>query len=717
MSDVEPHPKVGCPPNCNSNITFFRRETSLTGETRYGSLPLRPEEYVSDDGSTISTFSLSSDGRRNNIRRVPVAFMVLWPLIVGVVWLSQFNRHPQPDTTKKSVSSFGHEIMMYGKSNHNKHVIDLLDDDDVNSHNSIDMWDAIGSWGINHPRQIRLWAAKNGGNDPVSFPHDITFAQIAALLVPAYFKASLDSCVSTIVPAPTNEDRTVTSTSVLPGEVWVLRKTILKTRDLFDVFSPVYPKHTKNHHISKEDEEGDMKKVSELWRALRTFLANGYRLIGAFQDLDHAQIMYTPEQLLDFQQQVWAWNTGFLTFVEENMEHIFQFLSFPCGKEVNKKTKHGHCRYAHHHVSHLFWGTTPEKDMPFGSVDKAKHVLAKLGNIQLKRAETYLIESLTYEYVLNSTQATVPPYQFSKRRLFDELLEGETIHDENDESETDKSEEDRGVFVNVQEIYHNVRKELRSFLDELAIFGDLLLPDTYVIPEILRDSNSVAKTAAHSYDPVVKIRIDQAVKVLETTRTVLGDLNDEYAAHAYYQEYDMYPDEQLKLQISVEAKWKHFRKWQEDNDLVGKMRFLRDVMMHPDRKWTLSPSASPSPTSNPSESPTTTTSPTSSEPTGSPTTANPSSSEPTLSLTKSPASPSPTSEPTESSTTTASPTSSEPTVSTTTATPSSGEPTLSPTKIPATNKHTSMGPLISPQTNQTSSELITQYSTGEQMTV
>jgi hypothetical protein len=448
---------------------------------------------------------------------------------------------------------------------------------------------------------------------PISLPSNITFGDLAAFMLPTYFQACINSCTSTIIPSVIDE--TTTSTSVMPGEVAVLRKTILKTRDLFDVFSPVYPENTltwktwssssfRSHFdreyyirmgstphdkvvlLEKEVRLGEDFAEEDLWRTLRKLLADGYRLIGEFQDLDHAHIAYTPSQLAEYQQEVWAWRVGFTTFAETNRRHIFSYLSLPC-EEQGRKSRHSHCQHAHSHVSHLFWGTTSVHDLPNGNLDKAKHALAKLGNAQLKRAESYLCDALSYEYVLNSTKA--------------EISTSSPHHHRNDDAEKGESEEEGGGIINVQEIYHNARKELRSFLDELVIFGDLLLPGSSAIPEILK-VETTATTAAAARDPALKILIDQAVGALETTRKMLGDLNDDFSAYEWYKQWNVYPEEQSILQTSIEARWKRFREWQEEVDLLSKLEFLRGVMMHPDLTWTLNPSASRSPGDAPSPS-------------------------------------------------------------------------------------------------------------------
>ena len=343
---------------------------------------------------------------------------------------------------------------------------------------------------------------------PISFPSNITFGDLAAFMLPTYFQACINSCTSTIIPSVIDE--TTTSTSVMPGEVAVLRKTILKTRDLFDVFSPVYPEnnltwktwssssfrshfdrgdyirmgstpHDKIVLLEKEVRLGEDFAEEDLWRTLRKLLADGYRLIGEFQDLDHAHIAYTPSQLAEYQQEVWAWRVGFTTFAETSRRHIFSYLSLPC-EEQGRKSRHSHCQHAHSHVSHLFWGTTSVHDLPNGNLDKAKHALAKLGNAQIKRAESYLRDALSYEYVLNSTKA--------------EISTSSPHHHRNDDAEKGESEEEGGGIINVQEIYHNARKELRGFLDELVLFGDLLLPGSSAIPEILKVETTATTAAA-----------------------------------------------------------------------------------------------------------------------------------------------------------------------------------------------------------------------------
>ncbi len=475
-----------------------------------------------------------------------------------------------------------------------------------------------------------------------SLPSDITFADLAGMMLPIYFQKTVRLCISTITPATINhtsfdEGSNVTTTSisrttsVMPGDVFKLRKTMLKTRDMLDVFSTVYSTQSSLDDYSDEkhndallimnfepwkkvDEEGegifesnyrnsgmdDTKRISDaeqqngrrmrhheirpkikdLWYTLRKFLDRGYTLIGDFQDLDHAKIMHSSAQLAQYQLKVWQWCDEFMTYVTENRRLISLYLSLPCKTRKEKKNKQQHqCRYVHSHTSHLFWGSLHSKrDLPDGNVDKATHVLGRLGYMQLGRAQAYLVDVLTREHVI-STMTT---------------KSGDDAQDEAEDSENE-----------VHETYHNLRKELRSFLDELDLFGDLLLPNSSIVPEIVSDRFSAVEegqpvlvspsssptaqtptsspttqtptsspTFLSSTSTLVHVQTDLAVDVLRNVRNILGDLNDSYVAYAKYVEWDEYLKERLELQQVVETQWGQFRAWAQDVDLTGKLNFL-----------------------------------------------------------------------------------------------------------------------------------------------
>ncbi|KAL9184714.1 hypothetical protein ACHAXT_012684 [Thalassiosira profunda] len=410
----------------------------------------------------------------------------------------------------------------------------------------------------------------------------MSFADLAAALIPPYFQMTVDLCASTIVPARAN-GTDISTTSVMPGDVYLLRKTMLKTRDLFDVFSPVYAKHSSlddywgsagGRHVSwgsiqrfqlmmESDDAGRHSKASkkremlestrthgekdtefdDLWKVLRHHLAMGYRLIGEYQDLDHAHIKYNSDQLADYQLQVWQWYDDFQSFVEENRQHISLYLSLPCKKKHPTSSRNVRCRHDHSHSSHLFWGNITSLELPDGNRDGATTVLGRLGISQLKRAGLYLEEALTYEHVLIGL---------------------------------DDADTTAAVSSGVHEVYHNLRKELRSFLDEVVLFGELLLVGTALVPEIEKGADGGARNA--TVDEAIKGRIEEALAKLRRARKLLGDLNDDFVAHSAYVEWNEYPEERARLRVTVEARWGYFGTWAAEAELASEMQFLIEVL-------------------------------------------------------------------------------------------------------------------------------------------
>jgi hypothetical protein len=400
---------------------------------------------------------------------------------------------------------------------------------------------------------VEIVSQQSNGAAPLIDPN-ISFASLASIMLPTYFQTTLELCKSTILPNQSEKKSKSNKLSYLDGEtttvtpdaVFELRKQMLKTRDLLDVFSTVYPpipqrnghkgdlgfetrdvmwamdeelnltlesdqkRHSKRHrekqrgvlgrHRGRYREERSSEERrhrehdtrenegADLWKTIRKFLDGGYTIIGDFQDLDHANIDYTPEQLADYQKVVWQWHVGFVTFAERNYLDIMRYLSYPCPKEEESNSKSGKrrkesrplpqpCQYSHSHSSHLFWGGTRRKDLPDGNQVRARVALGRLGNEQLERAQMYLNMLWTKESVISKADVDEPiekemasRHDNGKQRKSTDGLDAPV-----------KEKEDE----NVHEVYHNLRKELRSFLDEVDVFGTLLVPDTMVQPELI----------------------------------------------------------------------------------------------------------------------------------------------------------------------------------------------------------------------------------------
>jgi hypothetical protein len=259
-------------------------------------------------------------------------------------------------------------------------------------------------------------------------------------------------------------------------------------------------------------------------------------LIGDFQDLSHAKVKYTPERLHNYQGQVLNWKEEFVGFVAQNHEGIMDYLSHACPDTTEKQAQQlslaninvsqSHreergekrnipkCSYSRSKSSHLFWNYTPSSKLPDGNIDPATSVLAQLGSAQLNRALVYLSQALAAEHVVG----------------------------------------DEAVNKDVHELYHNLRKEIRSFLDSVDLFGRLLFPD---------------KSFEQHYEDI---------SLLKKTKKLLGDLNDEVVAYSKYLEWNEYPEEQLQLKSYITSDWGDFRRWAQDVDLSDKLYSLADAM-------------------------------------------------------------------------------------------------------------------------------------------
>lgn len=625
------------PPNSRSQNYDEENDDDQDERMQYNNYGTIPAGYFVESGDYVSSSSPSSSSedsreyyppskRDNSTRnRYLKSFFIAFCAVSlsAVIWVPLLEEQPPSSTSSSQVHSD------YSKSSKNppawlyfrtRHRYDEEDDDnytDDSSSSSEDEYPVRDSYhhfyrsdGFNNSSELsEQGMTKSGGDmrgnqsqsmEPTiignfsSIPANTSFADLAAILLPPYFQTTVSLSASTIIPstilkeggdgdASSDQGRgkgitlRVNTTSVMPGEVYQLRKQMLQTRDLLDVFSPVYSKHSslvdyedeasrmkrlswgKGGHkfelklesdrhgkagkkgestsTSREDDDDENKSTAEikdLWRILRKFLDDGYQLIGEFQDLDHARIMYTPEQLAEYQLQVWQWYFEFDQFIEEHGDHISLYLSLPCRKK-HPRSRHARCRHSHSHSSHLFWGAASKDELPDGNKDMGSSVLMRLGRSQLKRAHRYLKQSLKYDHVI-STNST----------------ENNTFH----------------------EHYHNARKELRSFLDEVTLFGHLIVPGSSIVPEISRTAPIDQNPEPPSPE---QEQTSKSLSVLKQARKFLGDLNDDYVAYTVYLEWDEYIEEQLRLHEAVEAQWQNFQVWVQEAELFAKIQFLIDI--------------------------------------------------------------------------------------------------------------------------------------------
>mmetsp|Transcript_40747 Transcript_40747/g.85599 ORF Transcript_40747/g.85599 Transcript_40747/m.85599 type:complete len:736 (+) Transcript_40747:73-2280(+) len=614
MSDriVWPPEDGSWPPNTTQNVGDNDQEIYHN----YGSISA---EYFDGSECYISSSPSSSDSsgsrehyhrrhnaskRRRYVQSLSAAFFAV--SLSAVIWVPLLQ-HQQYEATVEHSSDTRSKppAWLYFKQ---RHKYDEEDDDYVDSSSqgypfsdsyrhfyktdgSNNGSDSNSLKGIKDSKEHTQSVDRIGIGNFSSIPDNISFADLAAVMLPPYFQKAVVLCASTITPAEIQSDKNgspfdkaedeshrqrVNTTSLMPGEVYLLREQMLKTRDLLDIFSPVYFKHSsldnyedeasRMKHLSwgegghkidltlESDRPGKAKKkrdtsessdnvdgdkanteIKDLWRSLRKFLDDGYTLIGEFQDLDHARIRYTPEQLAKYQLLVWDWYDEFDQFIENHQDHISLYLFFPC-KKKHPSSKHARCRHTHSHSSHLFWADTPKNKLPDGNKEMASSALMRLGRLQLERASEYLRQSLTFDHMIPAHNAT----------------ENDIVHGH----------------------CHSARKELRSFLDEVQLFGNLIVPGLVSISEIKR-SSPTSRSVPSSLE---QEQTNQSLSILEQTRKHLGDLNDYYVAYSVYVEWDEYPDEQERLQHALEAQWEDFQIWVQGAEVFTTIQFLLDKM-------------------------------------------------------------------------------------------------------------------------------------------
>ena len=191
------------------------------------------------------------------------------------------------------------------------------------------------------------------------FTRNTTFAELAQLMLPPWYEASLMAINDVLQPATMD-----------PSTVQKARKVLLTTRDLLDVFSPVFP-------------------TQSIWKSVRTLFKDGYEIVGYYQDLDHAHIDYSPALLEQRQDDVATWKEEFASYISRHDIAVFLIDDITSGCYDHKE-------------SHLFWGEM-DGNLPCGR-DPAAQSLEKLAGVQLRNSLDYLRTSLQYDTVLGEVE-------------------------------------------------------------------------------------------------------------------------------------------------------------------------------------------------------------------------------------------------------------------------------------------------------------------------
>jgi len=317
----------------------------------------------------------------------------------------------------------------------------------------------------------------------VTYPRNLTttdtFADLASLMLPVWLEASLLSL-------------SVLTVDVDPAAVHGTRKCLLTTRDLLDVFSPVYSNRTRQ------------------WRDLRDYYKQGYELVGTFQDLDHGNITFDANLWAERRTAVLQWKTAFARYQALHDAKVRSFLWNPKPRGCYR-----------HKESHLFWSELMDGDdddvdtfpehLPCGN-DLATPSVQQLATEQLNHALNYLRSILEYDTVLSREH---------------------------------------------QLQYHNLRKEIRSFLDVYNLFGFVLFPQV---------NYGADKDFATAIDTLVE------------SRQLLGNLNDHWEKLNLYREKKIQLEQQAVLEQQVAQLWNQFKEWSTRQHLAQAIQSLVDRM-------------------------------------------------------------------------------------------------------------------------------------------
>jgi hypothetical protein len=186
---------------------------------------------------------------------------------------------------------------------------------------------------------------------------DKSFAELAVMMLPVWYTASRMAMNDVLVAKKMD-----------PTNVKNAREVLLTTRDLLDVFSPVYP-------------------TQSLWQSVRNLYKDGYELVGYYQDLDHAHVAFSKKLWDHRRNDVLNWKDDFEFFDSRHDVHTF----------LRRDVEFDGCY--DHSESHLFWGEL-EGYLPCGS-DSATASLQKLVAVQLNNALDLLNTILKIDSVLD----------------------------------------------------------------------------------------------------------------------------------------------------------------------------------------------------------------------------------------------------------------------------------------------------------------------------
>jgi CHAD domain-containing protein len=304
---------------------------------------------------------------------------------------------------------------------------------------------------------------------------NMTFGHLAASLVYTSHVDSVQAVRDVLVQNMRPDDAVVEDT----------RKRLLRTRNLLDVFSPVYPNNknknvskkptTKNlqsdHKFNNNNNNGGTTDDDDMWVTVRLQYKKGYEILGQFIDLNHAHILYDTVTCDHRRQRVLDWKTDFLQYCADDEDDLLdEYLRQPLSRRQRQQRLHKTAIVRHAHESKFFWKGV------FDGPDKTP------------TTATTTTTSTTTTIVPFADAAAVPCLRslaVHQLHLAQSYLNGTLLLSSNENNSNDENSNDESLSIIqnhshvetllIHETFHNLRKTLRALCDEYEIFGPLLL--------------------------------------------------------------------------------------------------------------------------------------------------------------------------------------------------------------------------------------------------
>jgi hypothetical protein len=371
----------------------------------------------------------------------------------------------------------------------------------------------------------------------------ITFGELASAMVLAWYQQTIraiDHYASVYMDNGTpstrrNQTKNATTTTTiisrdvgkedLEWTVYRIRTLVWYTRELLDVFAPLY--HNSTHAVNqsrstKTNTTGNatVEEEPDLYCTLQTSLAYGYKSTKSLTKVTKLTTIEQNDSSLSLANQ---WITNITEFDRSHRMQLKEVLQKAPLVDRNPSGKDDPS------PSSLYWqGSTTLVT----SDTEASRALAVLGTAQLTRIQSHL-QDIRGKDTKNSWNPKKAGALSSKSKEPD---------DDDDDDDDD----------NIHVIIHQLQKEIQALVDQQALFQDYFIPRTE--------------------DP------DKAIVLLKETKALLGSIHDDWKqlVRTYELTGKLKAPRRTrhKLKRSLKMQWKGFQWWVEAVDVEGAVQTL-----------------------------------------------------------------------------------------------------------------------------------------------